>query len=153
MQVITWEKILKTFLSVKCGDAVLNTTLVIVIWEIYEKLSSLMVNIYQERNITLIYSFFRHGKHLRQLTTWSRLGPTDSSAKNFTVPRIWVKLCWMTDEHTSSKLEITLISRRRGIGRLLYQKVVVFDRWVSHNCQFRRRNDIDSCWTLLINYK
>ena len=79
-----------------------------------KKLNSLMVNIYQERNITLIYSFFRHRKHLRQLKTWSRL-TTDSSAKTFTVPRVWVKLRWMKDEHTSSKLEITLISRRRGI--------------------------------------
>ena len=31
------RKILKTFLSVQCVDAVLNTTLVIVIWENYEK--------------------------------------------------------------------------------------------------------------------
>ena len=116
------------------------------------QLNSLMVNIEQERNITSIYSFFRHGKHLRKLTTWSRLGPTDSSAKTFTVPRIWVKLCWMTDEHTSSKLEIMLISRR-GRRRLLYMKVVVFSRRVAHHCQFWRRNGIDSCWTLLTNYK
>ena len=33
-----WEKILKTFLSVQCVDAILNTTLVIVIWENYEKI-------------------------------------------------------------------------------------------------------------------
>ena len=32
------KKILKAFLSVQCVDAVLNTTLVIVIWENYEKL-------------------------------------------------------------------------------------------------------------------
>ena len=32
------KKILKTFLLVQCIDAVLNTTLVIVIWENYEKI-------------------------------------------------------------------------------------------------------------------
>ena len=32
------KKILKTFLSVQCVDVVLNTTIVIVIWENYEKI-------------------------------------------------------------------------------------------------------------------
>ena len=81
-----------------------------------KNLNSFMVNIYQERNITSIYSFFRHGKHPTQLKTCSRLGPIDSSAKTFTVCSLGVKLVeiifWMTDKHTSSKLEIMLFSRR-----------------------------------------
>ena len=105
-----------------------------------------------------------NGKHLRKLTTSCRLGPIDSSAKTFTVRRFWVKLVgiifWMTDEHTSSKLEIMLISRRRGRRRMLYingcgsnNKFGVFVRRVAHHCQFQCRNDVDSCWTFLINYK
>ena len=58
-----------------------------------------------KRNITSIYSFSRHGKHLRKLTTCSRLGPIDSSAKTFTVRSFGVKLVgiifWMRGEHIS----------------------------------------------------
>ena len=116
-----------------------------------------------KRNTTSIYSFSRHGKHVRKLTTCSRPGPIDSSAKTFTVRSFGVRLVriifWMTDEQTSSKLEIMLICRRRGRRRLLYldgcgsnDNFGVFDRRVSHHCQFRCRNDTDSYWTLLINY-
>ena len=128
------------------------------------KLNSLMVNIKQERNITSIYSFSRHEKQLRKLTTCSRLGPIDSSAKTFTVRSFAVRLVRiifrMTDEQTSSELEIMLICRRRGRRRPLYlngcgsnNKFRVFVRRVAHHCQFRHRNDIDSCWSILINYK
>ena len=41
------EGVLKTFLSVQCVDAVLNTTLVIVIWENYKKkLSYVVITVY-----------------------------------------------------------------------------------------------------------
>ena len=50
-----------------------------------------------------MYSFSVQGKHLRNLTTSSRSGPTDCSAKIFTVRRGRVKLVgiifWMTGEH------------------------------------------------------
>ena len=50
-----------------------------------------------------MYSFSMQGKHLRNLTTSSRSGPTDCSAKIFTVRRGRVKLVgiifWMTGEH------------------------------------------------------
>jgi hypothetical protein len=50
-----------------------------------------------------MYSFSVQGKHLRNLTTSSRLGPTECSAKIFTVRRGQVKLVgiifWMTGEH------------------------------------------------------
>jgi hypothetical protein len=48
------------------------------------------------------------------------LGPIDSTAKTFTVRRYVVKLVefifWMTDEHTSSKLEKMLIQEGEEEG-------------------------------------
>ena len=50
-----------------------------------------------------MYSFSMQGKHLRNLTTSSRSGPTDCSANIFTLRRGQVKLVgiifWMTGEH------------------------------------------------------
>ena len=50
-----------------------------------------------------MYSFSMQGKNLRNLTTSSRSGPTDCSAKIFTVRRGRVKLvgiiCCMIGEH------------------------------------------------------
>jgi hypothetical protein len=50
-----------------------------------------------------MYSFSVQGKHLRNLTISSRSGPTNCSAKIFTVRGGRVKLVgiifWMTDEH------------------------------------------------------
>ena len=50
-----------------------------------------------------MYSFSVQGKHLSNLTTSSRSGPTDCSAKIFTLRRGRVKLVgiifWMTAEH------------------------------------------------------
>ena len=50
-----------------------------------------------------MYSFSVQGKHLRKLTTSSSSGPTDCSAKIFTVCRGRLKLVgiifWMTSKH------------------------------------------------------
>ena len=159
MQVITWEKILKTFLSVQCIDGVLNATLVIVIWENYEKLSYVVITVYLwERSFTLMSSFSIHEKHVRNPATWSRLGPIDFSTKIFTVCMDWVKLVgiifWKTVVNTSRRNLKMWISRRRRRRWVLYlndygsnKEFGEFGRRVHQRYQFRRVNDPDFCWT------
>ena len=99
-------------------------------------------------------SFSVHGKHVRNTTTWSRLGPIDFSAKIFTVRMDWVKLVgiifWKTVVSTSRRNLKMWISRRRRRRWVLYlndygsnKEFGEFGRRVHQRCQFRRVNDPD----------
>ena len=105
-----------------------------------------------------------HGKHVRNPTTWSRLGSIDFSAKIFTVRMDWVKLVWIifwkTVVNTSRRNLKMWISRRRRRRWVLYvndcgsnKEFREFGGRVHQHYQFRRVNDPDFCWTFYIRYK
>ena len=69
-------------------------------------------------------SFSVHGKHVRNPTPWSRLGPIDFIAKIFTMRIDWVKLVgiifWKTVVNTSRRNLKMWISRRRRRRWVMY---------------------------------
>ena len=99
-------------------------------------------------------SFSMHGKHVRNPTTWSRLGPIDFIAKIFTMRIDWVKLVgiifWKTVINTSRRNLKMWISGRQRRRWVLYlndygsnKEFGEFGRQVHQRCQFWRVNDPD----------